>query len=67
MMAIYLFPSHFTVSSSASHMFCFTGETENRPMDMAGGEKGEAGIYGKSNLEIYNTVCKIDSQWEFAV
>ena len=67
MVASYLFPSHFTVSSSASPMFCFTGETENRPMDMGGGEKGEAGMYGESNLEIYNTICKIDSQWEFAV
>ena len=36
-------------------------------MDMGGGEKGEAGMYGESNLEIYNTICKIDSQWEFAV
>ena len=24
-------------------------------------------MYGKSNMEIYNTICKIDSQWEFAV
>ena len=24
-------------------------------------------MYGESNMEIYNTICKIDSQWEFAV
>ena len=24
-------------------------------------------MYGKSNLETYITICKIDSQWEFAV
>ena len=24
-------------------------------------------MYGESNMEIYNTLCKIDSQWEFAV
>ena len=24
-------------------------------------------IYGESNMETYITVCKIDSQWEFAV
>ena len=24
-------------------------------------------MYGKSNMEIYNTICKIDGQWEFAV
>ena len=29
--------------------------------------RGEGGMYGKSNMETYITVCKIDSQWEFAV
>ena len=24
-------------------------------------------MYGESNMETYITVCKIDSQWEFAV
>ena len=24
-------------------------------------------MYGKSNMEIYITICKIDTQWEFAV
>ena len=24
-------------------------------------------MYGKSNMEMYITKCKIDSQWEFAV
>ena len=24
-------------------------------------------MYGKSNMETYITVCKIDRQWEFAV
>ena len=36
-------------------------------MDMGGGEEGEREIYVESNMEIYNTMCKIDSQWEFAV
>ena len=31
------------------------------------GEEGEREVYGKSNIEIYNTMCKTDSQWEFAV
>ena len=32
------------------------------------GERGEEGeMYGKSNMETYVTICKIDSQWEFAV
>ena len=36
-------------------------------MDTVGGEEGEGERYGESNIEIYNTICKIDSQWEFAV
>ena len=42
-------------------------QTENRPMDMAGGEEGGGEIYGESNMEICNTICKIDSQRKFAV
>ena len=48
---------------------CNNGEThiKNRPMDRMGGEEGEGEMYGESNIEIHNTICKIDSQWEFAV
>ena len=28
---------------------------------------GEGGMYGESNMQTYFTICKIDSQWEFAV
>ena len=28
---------------------------------------GEGEMYGKSNMETYMTICKIDSPWEFAV
>ena len=28
---------------------------------------GEGEMYGKSNMETYITICKIDSPWEFAV
>ena len=32
------------------------------------GEMGEEGeMYGKSNMDAYIIICKIDSQWEFAV
>ena len=24
-------------------------------------------MYGESNMETYKTICKIDSQWEFAL
>ena len=36
-------------------------------MVKVGGEEGEGEMYGKSNVEIYNTMCKIDSQQEFAL
>ena len=42
-------------------------QTENRPMDTGEGEEGEGEMYKESNIEIYNTICKIDSQWAFAV
>ena len=35
-------------------------------MDM-GREWGKGEMYGKSNMETYITICKIDSQREFAV
>ena len=35
-------------------------------MDKVGGEE-EGEIYGESNIEIYNAMCKTDSQREFAV
>ena len=28
---------------------------------------GEGEMYGKSNMETYITICKIDSRWEFVV
>ena len=32
------------------------------------GERGGKGkMYGQSNMETYITICKTDSQWEFAV
>ena len=32
-----------------------------------GERAGEGEMYGGSNMETYITICKIDSQWEFAV
>ena len=31
------------------------------------GEEGENGMHGASNMETYIAICKIESQWEFAV
>ena len=36
-------------------------------MDTGVGEWGEGEMYGGSNMEIYNTICKTDRQWEFSV
>ena len=36
-------------------------------MDTVRGEEGEGGVYGKSNMKTYITICKMDSQREFAV
>ena len=36
-------------------------------MDTGGGKERDSEMFGESNMETYNTICKIDSQWEFAV
>ena len=36
-------------------------------MDKVGREEWEGEMYGQSNIEISNTMCKTDGQWEFAV
>ena len=36
-------------------------------MDTGRGEERESESYGESNMEIYITICKIESRWEFAV
>ena len=51
-------------------MKLFSGRHRHREQTYGhrGGEKeGEGGMYGESNMEIYITLCKIDSQWKFAV
>ena len=49
----------------------FSGQqwrNRHREQTYGHGEKGEEGeMYGKSNMETYITICKIDSQQEFAV
>ena len=40
----------------------------HREMTYGNGDRGREGdMYGKSNMETFITVCKIDTQWEFAV
>ena len=49
----------------------FTGQqwrNRHREQTYGPGESGgESEMYGKSNMETYITICKIDSQQEFAV
>ena len=49
----------------------FTGQqwrNRHREQTHGHGERGRKGeMYGKSNMETYITICKIESQWEFAV
>ena len=63
---------HTYESRKMAPMNLFSGQqSRNRHREQTyghgGGEEGEVEMYGQSNLEIYNTICKIDSQWEFAV
>ena len=49
----------------------FTGQqwrNRHREQIYRHGKRGrEGGMYGKSNMETYITISKMDSQWEFAV
>ena len=49
----------------------FTGQqwrNRHREQTYAQGERGgESEMYGESNMETYITICKIDSQREFAI
>ena len=44
------------------------GRNRHREQTYGHGERGGEGeMYGESNMETYITICKIDSQQEFAV
>ena len=48
----------------------FSGQCRYRHREQTYEQKkrgGEGEMYIESNMEIYITICKIDSQWEFAV
>ena len=51
--------------------YLFTGQqwrNRHREQTYGHGERGgEGAMYGKSTMETYITICKIDSQWELAV
>ena len=43
------------------------GRNRYREQTYGHGERGEGEMYGKSNMEPYITIYKIDSQREFAI
>ena len=42
-------------------------EKQKTDLRTQGGEEEEGEMYGERNMEIYNTICKTDSQQEFSV
>ena len=44
------------------------GGNRHRELTYGHGERGGEGeMYGESNMETYIIICKIDSQWKFAI
>ena len=43
------------------------GETDIGNLWTWGERGGEGELYGESNMGTYITICKTDSQWEFAI
>ena len=63
---------YIRISSSSVNSSKFAGQQwrhrhREQTYGHAKGEEREGGMYGESNMETYITMCKIDSQWEFAV
>ena len=57
-------------SGKMTLMNVFSGQqwrNRHREQTYGHGGKGEGELYRESNMAIYNSICKIDSQWEFAV
>ena len=56
-------------SKKMALMNLFSGQqwrNRHREQTCGHGERGGGGeMYGKSNMETYINICKIDSQWEF--
>ena len=68
----YHIPTHiYGIQKNGTEEFSYkgsNGETDIENQIYGHGERGGEGeMYGKSNMETYITICKIDSQWEFAV
>ena len=67
----YCILSHiYRIQKNGTEQFIYraTVEKQTYKIDLRTWERGgEAEMYAESNMETYITICKIDSQWEFAV
>ena len=66
----YILMHIYGIKKNGTEEFIFRAavEKQTQRIDLWIWERGGEGeMYGKSNMETYITVCKIDSQWEFAV
>ena len=55
-------------NGTEEHIYRAAMEKQTQRIDLRTWERrGEGEMYGKSFMETYMTICKIDSQWEFAV
>ena len=60
----------YGIQKNGSEEFIYRAEMEKQTqrIDLGTWERGGEGeMYGKSNMETYITICKIDSQQEFAI
>ena len=59
----------YRIQKDGTEEFICRAAMEKQRTDLNGhGERGGEGeMYGESKVETYITICKIDSQWEFAV
>ena len=57
----------YTESRKMVLMNLFRNRHREQTYGLGVGEEGEGEMYGESNMESYITVCKIDSQREFAL
>ena len=56
----------YTIQKNGSEEFIYRAamEKQTQRIDLWTWGEGEGEMYGKSNMETYTTICKIDSQWE---
>ena len=56
----------YRIQKNGSEEFIYRAAREKQSQ-RHGERGGEGEMYGKSNMETYIVICKVDSQWEFSV